>query len=132
MAIAMAIAAIAMAIAMPVATAMAVAMANTRPEHAEGTHGHENRLLLKMFVGDLFLSILELSDVNNGSGSKFHTRKFYREVPYMSIYAYMIIFDHVWSYMVISDHISQYRDHIWPYMDHRALRQGGDMTNLLA
>ena len=46
----------------------------------KGADLHEMQLFIENVVLSLFWSFLDLLDVKNGSGSKFYTGKWYREV----------------------------------------------------
>ena len=68
-------------LAIEMAMAMAMAVAVIRPGYAIGADLHENRLFIeKRCFRFSFWSFLSLLDLKNGSGSKFCTGKWYREV----------------------------------------------------
>ena len=63
------------------AMAMATAMAVIRPEHAyRGRPPRKSTFFMKNGTLVLFWSFLDLLDLKNGSGSKFYTGKWYRDL----------------------------------------------------
>ena len=64
-----------MSMTMALAMAIARAMAVIRPEHAERAQIYENSLFITKRVLLLFRLISDRLDFENGSGSKFYTRK---------------------------------------------------------